>query len=177
MKKTGRHQGTYRGTFQGLVAVAGVAPFAILGGAATADNRKVILKKVTVSGLTLTAVEYLSLIATKYSSAASSGTSTDATAVPLDSLNAVAKATLKGYTGAPTAGTAVGTLASKRVLGQATTAAAAGIPQELVFEFDEDDAPVLNSVAEQIGFRFSSAPASAVTLNIEFEWVEESRNA
>jgi hypothetical protein len=31
----------------------------------------------------------------------------------------------------------------------------------------------LRGAAENIGMRFSSAPASAVTLNIEIEWTEE----
>jgi hypothetical protein len=150
--------------------VAGTAPFfAISGG----PNNFVKIKRVRVSGITLTAVGYLSLVLSKYSTAPTGGTPSVATKVPLLSNYPASDAAIcQGYTAAPTAGTLVGEIGAKRVLGQATTAAAAGIPQELEFTFDDSNAPVLLSAAEVLALRFSAAPASAPTLSIEVEWEE-----
>lgn len=171
MPKNGKYTGTYKGSLVALVAVAGTAPFFILSGFA---NKKIKIKRFKVSGASLTAVAYLSLVASKYSTAPTGGTPVVATAVPLSSVYPAATVTLKqGYTAAPTAGTLVGEIANRRFLGQATTAAAAGIPEEHVFEFSDEDAPELLSAAENVGLRFSAAPASAVTVNVEVEWTEE----
>lgn len=171
--KTSRFTGTYRGALNALVAAAGTAPFFILSSAA---NKKIKLKRIRISGLTLTAVAYLSLVVSKYSTAPTGGTPAVMTKVPMDSAYDASAATLaQGYTAAPTAGTLVGDIASERVIGQATVAAAAGIPQIIDINFPADsEEPVIKTAAENFGLRFSAAPATAVTLNIDIEWEEES---
>jgi hypothetical protein len=170
--KNSRHIGTYRAALSALVAAAGTAPFFVISGVA---GRKIKITRVLVSGLTLTAVAYLSIVASKYSTAPTGGTPVAATKVPLSSAFEAAAATLvQGYTAAPTAGTLVGEVSNLRILGQSTTAAAAGIPtvNEIGWS-NEGEEPVLLSAAENVALRFSAAPASAVTLNITVEWEEE----
>jgi hypothetical protein len=100
-------------------AAAGTAPFFVMEGSAT---KTIKITAVKVDGLTLTSAEYLHVVLTKYSTAASGGTAAALVAVPLDSEDAAATANvLNTYTAAPTAGTDVGTLCSTRVLGQATS--------------------------------------------------------
>lgn len=171
-------------TATALVAAAGTAPFFLIEGSAT---KKVVVTGIYVDGITLTAVEYLHLVVTKYSTAASGGTATSLTAVPLDSVFPASTANVvKAYTVAPTPGTAVGTLESDRILGQATVASASGrLNAHTQFDFHPagslgnsagvslaPDGVILNGVAEGIGLRFAAAPASAVTLTVTVWWYE-----
>lgn len=170
--RNSRYIGTYRGTLPALAAAAGTAPFFVLSGAA---DKQIILRGIRISGATLTAVAYLNLVLTKYSTAPTGGTASALTAVPIRSDEPASSAAIKqGYTAAPTAGTAVGDICGIRLLGQATTAAAAGVPAVSMIEFGLDDAPVLLNAAENVGVRFSTAPATAVTLTLDVEWDEYS---
>jgi hypothetical protein len=128
--------------------------------------------------LTLTAVAYLNINAAKYSTAVSGGTATALTKVPDDSLSPAATANLVSvYTAAPTAGSKVGDIDSKRIMGQATTAAAAGIPDIVVFDYRSLSfgmhPPILRGTAEGLALYFNSAPATAVTMSLWVEWTEE----
>jgi hypothetical protein len=146
------------------------------GGAASAGKQKEILvKSITISGPTLTAVEYLSIVARKFSTAAAGGTATDLTKVPLDATFPTAQlGTLKVYTAAPTDGTLVGVIAARRILGQATVAAAGGQPDIVTFDFSDLDGGgvILRGAAQGLGLAFSSAPATAVTLSLDVAWDE-----
>lgn len=144
-----------------VVAAAGTAPFLTINGAA---GRNILVKQIVVSGLSLTAVAYLRLAIAKYSTAHSGGTSTAPTIVALDSsLATTAGATILQYTVAPTPGTSLGNISERRILGQATTAAAAGIPVVSTFELNIN----LYSAAENLSLLFAAAPASAVTVSYE----------
>lgn len=164
---------TYRaaGTF---VAAASTAPFLEINGAA---GKVIRIKKIIISGLTLTAVAYLRLQVLKNSSANTGGTSTAPTAVPVDSNSPAASATLKNYTAAPTPGTPVGPVGEKRTLAQATTAAAAGIPDvNIAFDFGDRDANedgTLRGAAQNLSMAFGAAPATAVSGSFEIEWTED----
>jgi len=162
---------TYRASTTAVfAAAAGTAPFFALYGSAT---KTIKVKKVVISGLTLTAVAYLNLNIAKYSTAISAGTATALTAVPLDSNDAASTVSLVNvYTAAPTAGTKVGDLTTRRNLGQATTAAAAGIPEEIIFDFN-DFPVVLRGTAQGIAAYFTGAPASAVSMALTVVWTEE----
>lgn len=164
---------TYRAAGN-VVAAASTAPFLEINGAA---GKVVRVKRVVLSGLTLTAVAYLRLQALKNSTANSGGTSTAPTAVPLDVRSPAAGATLKQYTAAPTPGALVGSIDEKRVLAQATTAAAAGIPDyNVAFEFgdkDNNEDATLRAAAQNISMAFGAAPATAVTLSWMIEWTED----
>jgi hypothetical protein len=148
-------------------------PFFLLEGSAT---KTIIVKRIAVSGITLTAVAYLALNVCKFSTAATGGTPVAALLVPLDSNFPAATATVKHYTAAPTAGTLVGTAATARILGQATTAAAAGLPRDFVFDFGdmpETKGLVVRGTSQGVGLVWATAPASTPTLSVDIEWTEE----
>ena len=157
-----------------VAAVTADAPWFLIEGSAT---KLITIRRIVVSGPTLTAVAYLNINAVKYSTAASGGTATNAPQVPLDSANPAGTASLVNYyTVAPTPGSIVGTVASRRVLGQATTAAAAGIPTTIAFDLEsipETQGIVLRGVAQGLGLVWATAPGSAVTLAASVEWTEE----
>ena len=156
-----------------VAAVTADVPFFLIEGSAT---KTVIIKRIAVSGLTLTAVAYINQNICKYSSAASGGTSISASCVPMDSNFPAATATVKYYTVGPTPGTLVGTVATARTLAQSTTAAAAGLPRDYVFDFGdmpETKGIVLRGTSQGCGLVWAVAPATAVTLVVDIEWTEE----
>lgn len=168
---------TYRASTAAVLipAVTANVPFFCIYGSSTKTIR---VQKIIVEGLTLTAVQYLNIGVAKYSTAPSGGTITTFTQIPLDASDAAGTASLvQGYTAVPTTGTRIGFISGKRVMGQATTAAAAGIPQELYFEWSngqDDFAPVLRGTAQGIGLEWiGTVPASTVSLLITIEWTEE----
>lgn len=166
---------TYRAsTIIPLVAAVTVnVPFLnIIGSAATI----VKVKRIRVSGMTLTAVGYFTINVEKLSTASSGGTSTILPAVPLDANDADATAVVRAYTVAPTKGALVGTLASFRSLWQATVAAAAGLAPEHIFNFGdmiESRGAVLRGVSQELALTFPVVLASAGTLAADVEWTEE----
>jgi hypothetical protein len=162
---------SYRGALSSLVAPASTAPFFVISGA---TDKVIALKRIRISGATLTAVAYLNLALAKYSTAPTGGTASTITAVSYKSNQTASSASLiQGYTAAPTAGTLVGDIATERILGQATTATSSSYLYDYEFVFDDDSLPFsLTSAAETFGLRFTTAPASAVTLSIHIEWEE-----
>lgn len=155
-----------------FAAAASTAPFFAIQGSATKTVR---VRRVVVSGPTLTAVAYLNILVRKTSTAVSSGTPAALTAVNVDAGSTASTANLiNTYTAAPTAGTAVGIVASRRVLGQATTAAAGGYPETTIeFDFRHLGGIVLSGTAQGLSVSFGSAPGSAVTLSVSVEFEEE----
>jgi hypothetical protein len=167
---------TYRAaTNSKVVAAASTQPFFIIQGSAT---KTIIVQRIRISGMNLTAVAYLALQARKFSTAISGGTATALTQTPMDSTYGASTANLcQVYTAAPTAGTLVGTLSEIQALAQATTAAASGIPDIIELDFRvlgaETHGVYLRGTAEGLGVGFGVAPATAVTLSLECEWTEE----
>lgn len=165
---------THRASTSGLlVAAASTAPFHLLYGSASKIVRPHFI---VVKGITLTAVEYLTILLTKYSTAASGGTIPannigSPRQIPLDSQVADGSlGLLANYTTGPTAGTPVGILASARVLAQATVAAAAGTEHpDIVFDLR---GLVLRGVAEGVGLSFLASPASTPSMMVEDWWAE-----
>lgn len=162
----------YAASSAAFAAPTSTAPFLAIQGS---NAKKVVIRRIILSGPTLTAVGYINFLIKKTSTAVSGGTSTNLTAVKLNSSDPDSTASLiKVYTAAPTAGTAVGNIASRRVLGQATTAAAGGYPEVMIeFDFNQIGGVPLNSAAEGVVVHFESAPASAVTMVAQIEWTEE----
>jgi hypothetical protein len=167
---------TYRASTTAVLVPAVTSPnpwFTIYGSA----TKTIKIQSIIISGLTLTAVAYLNIGLRKYSTAVSGGTSTALTAVPLDSSSAAATATnINVYTAVPTAGTTLGDISNRRVIGQATTAAAAGIPQMIDFDFTpagDGTAIVLRGTAQGVGLYWITAPASTPSLLLRIEWTEE----
>lgn len=167
---------TYRAAVTAsFAAAASTAPFFVIEGS---GSKTLIVQRVRITGLTLTAVEYLELTARKYSTASTGGTATTLAQVPMDSSLAAATANVcKVFTAAPTPGTLVGTIAALRILGQAATAAASGLPVSIDFDFrnmgSENTGVYLRGTAQGLGIGFAVAPATAVTLCVEVEWTEE----
>ena len=158
-----------------VAAVTANVPFFLIEGSA---SKTVIVKRIAVSGATLTAVAYIALDVAKFSTAASGGTAISAPMVPMDStFPAATAAFVKYYTVGPTAGALVGAIATSRTLFQSTTAAAAGIPRDFVFDFGdmpETKGIVLRGNTQGLGLIWPAAPATAVTLSVDIEWTEES---
>lgn len=166
---------TYRAsTIIPLVAAVTVnVPFFNIIGSAT---QTITVKRIRVSGMTLTAVGYFAINVEKLSTASSGGTSTTLPAVPVDSGFAAATAVVKAYTAAPTKGNLVGTLSSWRALWQATTAAAAGTTDWYIFDFgDMRDTKgiILRGVNQELALVFPVVLGSAGTLSVDIEWTEE----
>jgi len=148
-----------------VVAPADTTPFFAIYGS---SSKKIRVKSIIVSGATLTAIEYNVIKATKYSTAITGGTATELVRVPLDSTNGAAMLSiLNVYTAAPTVGTNIGTIGSKRILLQDTTAVSDSLP--VILEFDGF---ILNTPTEGVCLSFGVAPATAVTLSIEVQWEE-----
>ena len=157
-----------------VVAPAGSLAFLTLFGAA---GKVIRVTKIRITGLTLTAVQYLRIVVDKNSSAFTGGTSSSPAKVPLDISNPVSSATAAQYTAQPGGGGAiVGPIGEKTALGQATTPAASGFPGEANFDFADrnGNSPVtLRAAAEGISVKFGAAPATAVTLSYEVEYTED----
>lgn len=155
-----------------VAAVTVNVPFFNIIGSAT---KTVVVKRITVSGMTLTAVGYFTINVVKLSTPSTGGTSTTLVATPLDSLDA-ASAVVKAYTAAPAIGTLVGTLASWRALWQATVAAATGVTDWFTFNFGDQPETrgiTLRGVTQEVALLFPVVLASAGTLAVDIEWTEQ----
>jgi len=161
------------------VAVAGAAMFFVITGS---PSKKVVVCHIGISGLTQTAVGYVSVVAERWSSAPTVGTAVPLLKVPYNPDDPVASASLvQVYTAAPTEGVLVGTIEARRWLDQATVAAAAGYPPDAQFEFGKTAAHhrlrytgiVLRDQSEAVSLAFAAAPASAVTMALCVDWYEE----
>lgn len=163
---------TYAASFTGLdVGVIIGSPIAELIGSAT---RKVRLLKMVISGTADTAFD-LDLQLIKESSPSTGGTSTTATAVPLDSEFSPATAVFKGYTVSPTPGTPVGTIASA-VLSLAL--APAIVPAPIMFDFSRLpilERPTLHTDQECLMLDLGTA-SDHTSLDIYAWWTEEPLN-
>ena len=156
-----------------VVAVTVNVPFFNIIGSGTTTVK---IRRIRVSGMSLTAVGYFAINVEKLSTASSGGTSTTLVATPLDSNDAAATAVVKAYTVAPTKGVLVGTLASWRALWPATVAAAAGQTWDHLFSFGDainTRGIVLRGVAQEIALTFPVVLSSAGTLAVDIEWTEE----
>lgn len=174
--------GTYRGqkstyraaTNATLAAASGTASFFAIFGSST---KTIVVQRIRLSGLTTTTTTvYSGVVARKYSTAISGGTSTDMTSVPLDSnFAASTQSILKVYTAAPTDGTLVGVIAAERIFTpNATTTQGDGII-DIDFRHmgGETTGVVLRGTGEGLTLAFATAPGNTTTLAIDVEWTEE----
>lgn len=126
--------------------------------------------------MTLTAVGYFAINVEKLSTASTGGTSTTLVATTLDTNNPTVTAVVKAYTVAPTKGTLVGTIASWRVLCQATVAVGTSLTDYFTFNFGdqpETHGVKLRGIGQEIALTFPVVLASAGTLAVDIEWTEE----
>lgn len=108
----------------------------------------------------------------KRSTAASGGTSTTATNVPLDSAFAAGTAVVKSYTANPTTGTSVGTISIIPL--------EAGIYGEGIIQTSQTynptligKAPMLRGTAEGLAINGNGVTLTATSICITVEWTEE----
>lgn len=139
--------------------------FTITGSA----SKTIRVTKLSISGTaTSSVVVVASLI--KRSTADTGGTPTAATAVPNDSANAAATATVASYTANPTLGNTVGAIASDRLV----FAAATGVPSLRDYVFGgANQAIVLRGTAQQLVVNLNSATVAGIGANITVQWTEE----
>lgn len=153
------------------IAATQSAMFFVIGGSAT---KTVIIKRIRLSGATLTAVAYFTFALEKWSTAPTGGTAVTLTMTQTDSSPIVAATAslCQVYTGAPGEGSLVGTVGAVRALAQATTAAAGGLPPLVEWDLRPNGVP-LHGAAEVLSVATGANPASALTVALEVEWDEE----
>ena len=156
-----------------VAAITANVPFLNIIGSAT---KTVTVKKITISGMTQTAVGYFAINIEKLSTASTLGTSTTLVATSLDTNNNAVTAVVKAYTVAPTKGALVGTLRCFRALWQATPPGAGVVTDYYDFMFADtvgSGGVVLRGVAQELALVFPVALATAGTLSVCIEWNEE----
>jgi hypothetical protein len=167
-------QATYRASTSMTVAAAAsaTAPFFVIYGS---SSKVIRVQRVVVSGpsTTTAAIQGFELI--KYSTAPSGGTATALTQVPLDSASPAGTSSLcQVYTAAPTAGTAVGTLGSIRMINKSTTVVDGSEMSFYEFDFREygrNTPIILRSTSHGVGLELHVATATTVAVFVE--WTEE----
>lgn len=165
---------TYRASTIGTITVvSGTAPFFTIYGSATKTIR---IRRIWYSATIATAAANVIILVSKRSSTPTGGTSTALTMTNVDSNDAAATATnVQVYTAAPTAGTLVGTLETRRANLLVTGAVAT---PDLIFDFtaggnDNIKAAVLRGTAQGIDLSYQTAPGNTTAVTITVEWTEE----
>lgn len=178
----GRNYGpkaTYRGTTGGApVTAASAASFFAISGSAT---KLVTVQRIILTGFTLTAIAYVTVLCQKYRSIITGGTATplNTNNTRVDSQNNPGTVNLLNfYTAAPTDGSPIDTqLGARRILMQATTPVASSPLVYIEWDFRSQSGETtgipLRGIAEYIGCNFGTAPATGVQLSVEVEWTEE----
>jgi hypothetical protein len=157
-------------------ATVAYAPYATpqdIVGILGSGTKRVRVLRFAVSGRATTANQ-LDVQLVKRSAADTSGTPTALTAVPHDSNDAAATATVNTYAAAPAAGTLVGAVRAQQINLSAAGSGGAAVPVEFDFGTANDKAVVLNSAAEGLYLNLNGAAMPAGTvLNVFVEWSEE----
>lgn len=166
VNREGRRR-TYSAAVNGLTVAANPTDILTITGAASTTVR---IKKIEFScSSTNNLVTPMLLI--KRSTANTGGTSTAVTAVPHDSGDAAASATVLSYTANPTLGTTVGTIRTTRFQ---TSGANTVVPSVLPWEFERTSKPpTLLSTSEVLALNLNANSIAGSLFNIYIEWTEE----
>jgi len=167
---TDSKKATYSAAFVGLVPAAATTDLVTITGSGTKTVRiiRMVLSTSTTSGSGIS----VNVSVVKRSSANSGGTSSNAVAVPHDSNNAAATATVAGYTANPTTlGTAVGPIRAIRY----SAITAGGNQNELTWEFGNrpSQAIVLRGTSQQLSINLNGASITGGIADLSVEWTEE----
>jgi hypothetical protein len=156
---------TYSASANVAAAAAATDIFTITGSA----TATVFVTQVIVSGIQTTAGLADVLLLTR-STANTAGTSGAVTAVPMDTTDAAASATVLAYTANPTTGTLVG--AVKRAYVE--VGAATGVVNEaFIFDFGKRGKPLtLRGIAQVLAVNLNGATLAGGTFDITVEWYE-----
>src|SRR6267142_1179389 len=164
---------TYSAALTALnVGTGATTDVAVLTGSASKTIR---VTRVGISSTEATATAFKDVVLSVRSAATTAGTSTTATIVPYDSSDAAGTAIVRGYTAAPTAGTAVGTIAVAKMF-QPITGATVINMNNLIFDFGNRPAQavVLRGTSQCLALTYNGVtPANAGSADIWFEWTEE----
>lgn len=163
---------TYMATVKALAPAASATDFFTLTGSATTTVR---VLSASCDGVS-TAAATANVVALLRSTANATGTHSAPTAVPLDSNNAAATATVLAYTANPgTLGTLIGNIDTKSLTTN-TAASSAFLSQPTIFDFNAgDEQQVVLRGATQV-FALNGAAASftsGAALNCTVKWTEE----
>ena len=176
-------QGFYRykaATLTTFAADAGADAFFVISGSAT---RTRVVRKIRVSGIHLTTLAVGTIVAEKWGTTAfTGGTATTLTRTPLDTAFPAANTDglVQIYTAAPTEGTLVGPIATRRVILKSTTVVDGAPFGDVEFDFTDPAADIptspsgvaLHGLIQSLSLAFAASPASAVTVSLEVEWME-----
>lgn len=153
-----------------FAAAAGTTVFAQIFGSATKTIR---VHRIIVAGSIATAAMNADLIISFRTAAGSGGTATTLTQVPKDSNSAAGTATVvKVFTGAPTAGTGGGVIATQSMFLGVSPA----LGQVATFDWSmesQNEAPVLRGTGQGLELSFGTTAGNIATLTCSFEWTEE----
>lgn len=142
--------------------------FTITGSA----TKTIRVLEIVVSGTRSTAAE-TDVLVLKRSTANSGGTSTTPTAVPNDSNDAAATATVRSYTANPTTGTLVGVVRSVSI-DLAATNLNSGSSSIHVWDFRHvGQPPTLRGTSEVLAVNLNGVTITGSSLDISIEWTEE----
>ena len=162
---------TYSAVVTGLVPAASATDFFTITGSAT---KAVRVRSVGCTG-TSTAAGALAVTLIERSAADTGGTSTAPTAVPLDSTDAAATATVAAYTANPSAlGTSIGAVTSGLLM---TIAPASASLNGVGFSYRPDDVnqtPTLHGTGQVLAVNAGGASfTSGASLTCRVTWTEE----
>lgn len=157
---------SYSAAAVGFVPPASATDVFTITGSATKTIRinKIRVTGTTTSGSAIKTV--FNLI--KRSTAATGGTRVAATAVPHDSTNAAATATVGHYTANPTVGTPVGTIRS--IAGSVSATGISG--GDIVFEFEINQPIILRGITEQLAVNLNGVTITGPIMSISVDWSE-----
>jgi hypothetical protein len=165
-----RHAGTFQNTYSTAFSVAAAATATDIATITGSATKTVLVQRVIITGIQTTA-GLAEVLLIKRSTADTGGTSTGQTAVPHDSLDAAATATVLAYTANPGAlGTAVGTFRRAYApIGGATSV----VNPIVVFDFgDKGQALTLRGIAQQLAVNLNGVTLTGGTFDIVIEWYE-----
>jgi hypothetical protein len=163
---------SYAAAISGLVPAASATDIFTITGSATKTVRVI---RVEVSGIATTILD-TSVALIVRSSADLTGTSTSPAAVPYDSTNAAATATIKAYTANPgTLGTTVGTIRSSKLLFNLAAPTAGSESGRLIEDFGDrpTQAVVLRGVAQVLAVNLAGVTVAGGSVDISIEFTEE----
>lgn len=164
---------TFSACVTGLVTATTPTDVFTISGSATKTVR---ITRLGFTGLQTTSA-LRDIVLLKRSTANVGGTSTTPIAVPYDSLNPAATASVKAYTANPTTlGTLVGNMRSYKYPLDANptgTSAVPTTPQEWVFGDKGGQAVVLRGVNESFSVNLNGVTSTGDSLDIFVEWTEE----
>lgn len=163
---------TYSASVKGIVPASSATDIFIINGSGSTTVR---VTRVEITGSATTEAAFdVSLIVR---SAANTGTqAANPTAVPHDSNDAAATATVGTYTTNPTVGTAVGPIRTQKMLLNIPSSTGVGPSDRLMFDFGTrpgERAVVLRGTAQGLAVNLNSGSPAGGLIDISVTWTEE----